>query len=279
MSTNTKSEQAVYSHGHHPSVISTHARRTAADSAAYLLPHIQPHHKILDLGCGPGTITADLAAQVPQGGVIGIDAVETVISQARDHGKSRGLTNLTFQTGDANNLPFNDGEFDIVHCHQLLQHVKDPVGILKEMRRITKPGGIVAAREADYSSFAWYPDPPEGEFSDWMTMYQKVARSNGGEPNAGRHMLLWTRLAGWSEEQVAVSWSSWCFTKGQAKSWAESWVGRAIHSDMAKGYVSKGFGKQEDCVKISEAWKKWGNGEYGQDLIMVIGNGEVICRC
>ena len=78
----SKSEQATYSHGHHASVISTHARRTAANSAAFLLPHIQANHKILDLGCGPGTITADLAALVPQGNVMGIDAVESILPQA-----------------------------------------------------------------------------------------------------------------------------------------------------------------------------------------------------
>ncbi|KAJ9664681.1 hypothetical protein H2198_000027 [Neophaeococcomyces mojaviensis] len=274
-----KVEQATYSHGHHPSVISTHARRTAADSAAFLLPHLAPHNRILDLGCGPGTITADLATYVPDGSIIGIDAVESILAQARSLASSRNLSNITFQTGDANNLPFKDGEFDVVYCHQLLQHVKDPVGVLREMRRVCKSGGIVAAREADYSSFAWFPEPTGGEFRDWINMYQRVARANGGEPNAGRHMPLWTRLAGWSSEQVTMSWSSWCFTKEKARSWADSWVGRAVHSDMAKSWVSMGFGREEELVKISEAWRKWGDGGYGEDLIMVVGNGEVICRC
>ncbi|MEU7161670.1 class I SAM-dependent methyltransferase, partial [Streptomyces chrestomyceticus] len=56
-------ETAVYTHGHHESVLRSHTWRTAANSAAYLLDAIEPHMEILDIGCGPGTITADLAAR------------------------------------------------------------------------------------------------------------------------------------------------------------------------------------------------------------------------
>ena len=146
----TKTEQAVYSHGHHRSVVEDHARRTAQDSAAFLIPHIKPTDTILDLGCGPGTITADLAELVPQGRVVGGDPVESVLKQAAEYAQSRGVSNVTFEKIDGNQLSFPDDSFDVVTCHQVLQHVKDPVGILKEMRRVVKPGGIVAAREADY---------------------------------------------------------------------------------------------------------------------------------
>lgn len=280
----SKSEQAIYSHGHHASVISTHARRTAANSAQFLLPHLQPHFKILDLGCGPGTITADLAALVPQGSVTGIDAVETILEQARSLASSRGLTNLTYQTGDANNLAFGDGEFDVVFCHQLLQHVKYPVGVLREMKRVCKQGGILAAREADYASFVWHPRPPE--LDRWGQLYQQVARANGGEPNAGRFMPQWIRQAGWKSEDITVSWNSWCFTGEEARTWAESWEGRSLHSDFANGVVQKGIATQEELEEISKAWKRWSLGSVGEggyegceDRIFVIGNGEVICRC
>lgn len=85
-------------------------------------------------------------------------------------------------------MPYADASFDVVFCHQVLQHVSDPVEILKEMRRVAKPGGIVAAREADYKSFAWYPEPAGLDF--WLASYQKTARACGGEPNAGRYLRL-----------------------------------------------------------------------------------------
>lgn len=186
-------EQATYTFGHHTSVVNSHARRTAQDSAAFLLPHIKPHHTILDVGCGPGTITTDLAELVPQGRVTGVDFAESVLETARSHAKSRGVTaNLTFEAVDANALPYADASFDVVFCHQVLQHVKDPVGILREMRRVAKPGGLVAAREADYKSFAWWPEP---EVMDkWLALYRKTARACGGQPDAGRYVRQVSRI-------------------------------------------------------------------------------------
>lgn len=264
-------EQATYSHGHHPSVISTHARRTAQNSAGFLLPHLKPTDRILDLGCGPGTISVDLAALCPQGSLLGIDAVESILSQARSVAESRNVTNISFETGDANKLRFPDGEFDVVFCHQLLQHVKDPVGVLREMRRVCKKGGLVAAREADYGSFVWFPRP--AELDTWAELYQKVAQSNGGEPNAGRYMHIWAREAGLSP--VETSWGSWCFTGTGAKDWAESWAGRSVHSDFAKGALRLGLVDEKGLSAVSEGWKRWA-GE--RDGIFVVGNGEILCR-
>ena len=153
LSVTMSKEQATYSHGHHSSVVQSHARRTAQNSAGFLLPHIKPTDSILDLGCGPGSITVDFAALVPEGKVVGGDAVAEVLNQASELARSRNLKNITFETIDANFLKYEDDTFDIVFCHQLLQHVKDPIGILREMRRVTKPGGIIAAREADYKGF------------------------------------------------------------------------------------------------------------------------------
>lgn len=100
------SERATYTLGHHSSVVNSHARRTAQDSAAFLLPHLQPHFSVLDLGCGPGTITADLALLVPQGKVTGIDFSESVIESARAHAQGRGITNCVFETAVCNHLAF-----------------------------------------------------------------------------------------------------------------------------------------------------------------------------
>lgn len=185
-----RKEKATYTFGHHASVVNSHARRTAQDSAAFLLPHLQPHFHILDVGCGPGTITADLAELVPQGKVIGVDFVESVLETARAHVQGRpnssSITNIVFEAVDANALPYADGTFDVVFCHQVLQHVSDPVGILKEMKRVAKPGGIVAAREADYKSFAWFPEPEGMDY--WLDCYRKTARACGGQPDAGRYV-------------------------------------------------------------------------------------------
>lgn len=268
------SEKATYSHGHHTSVVSDHARRTAADSAAYLIPLIRSTDTILDVGCGPGTISADFAALVEegQGSVIGCDASEAVVQQATELVKSRNLSNLTFQQCDANALPFADNSFDIVHCHQVLQHVKDPVGILKEMRRVARPGGIVAAREADFGAFAWYPEPPE--IAAGLQLYQRVARANGGEPRAGRFCHVWATQAGFASQNISTTWGSWRHEGLRAQQFSESWSGRMLQPGFLQTAVREGFADEEEVRRISDAWKQWGSAPLA---FFAIPNGEIIC--
>ncbi|KAF3764325.1 S-adenosyl-L-methionine-dependent methyltransferase [Cryphonectria parasitica EP155] len=267
-------EQATYTFGHHASVINSHARRTAQDSAAFLLPHIQPNHTILDVGCGPGTITTDLAQLVPQGRVTGVDFAESVLDSARAHARGRGVTdNLVFEAVDANALPYADGSFDVVFCHQVLQHVKDPVGILREMRRVARPGGVVAAREADYKSFAWYPEP--AGLDRWQAVYRQVARACGGQPDAGRYVLQWAKEAGFQRDHLVHTWSSWHYTGEAAEKFGESWVGRALHSDFAKQFLKFETGSQADLEDISATWGKWSAEE---DRFIVIPNGEILYK-
>ena len=136
----------VDTHGHHTSVVRTHAWRTVENSAAYLLPSLRPGDRVLDVGCGPGTITLDLARLVAPGEVLGIDPSADVIGQAAE----TATDNVRFEVGDVFALR---GAYDVVHAHQVLQHLADPVGALVAMRGLTRPGGLVAARDADYVTF------------------------------------------------------------------------------------------------------------------------------
>ena len=102
----------VYSHGHHESVLRSHTWRTAANSAAYLLDSLRPGMTLLDVGCGPGTITVDLAGQVPHGHVVRVDRSAEVVEQARAHASAAEVVNVTFEPADLYRLPYGDGEFD-----------------------------------------------------------------------------------------------------------------------------------------------------------------------
>lgn len=174
-------ETAVYTHGHHESVLRSHRWRTAANSAAYLLDELRPGQAALDVGCGPGTITADLAALVAPGRVTAVDTTQDILGQAAAVAAERGLENVEFTVADVHALDFPDDSFDVVHAHQVLQHVGDPVQALREMRRVCRPGGVVAVRDSDYAAMTWYPETPG--LGEWQEVYGRVASGNGGEPD------------------------------------------------------------------------------------------------
>ncbi|KAH8690299.1 putative ubiE/COQ5 methyltransferase [Talaromyces proteolyticus] len=269
----SKTELATYTHGHHSSVIRSHNWRTALNSAGYLLPYLKPDMKILDIGCGGGTITVDLANYVPSGHVIGLErAGDIVLKQARALAQEKGITNIEFVEGDANGLAYADGSFDVVLCHQVLQHVGNPVGILKEMKRVTKSGGLVAAREADYGAWLWYPDV-EG-LKGWQSLYDKVARHNGGEPDAGRVLHVWAKQAGFTN--IKCSSSNWCYSqKDEVKWWADAWTERSVASSFATTAIDAKLATSDDLKEVSNAWKIWGEHE---DAWISILSAEVICR-
>src|SRR5947209_8820913 len=114
--------QAVYTHGHHESVLGGHRTRTAESSADYLLPHLQPGMSVLDVGCGPGTITVDLAARIAPGRVVAVEITDAALDLSRAEAQQRGQSNIDFVTSDIHALAFPDDTFDVVHAHQVLQH-------------------------------------------------------------------------------------------------------------------------------------------------------------
>lgn len=241
----------VYTHGHQPSVLRSHTWRTVANSAAYLEPHLTSGRSVLDVGCGPGTITAEFATLVAPAPVVGIDRGDGVIAKAAaDH----VTANLEFRTGDVYALDIEDGSFDVVHAHQVLQHLSDPVAALREMRRVCRSDGTVAVRDADYGAFTWAPH--DERLSAWLDRYRAVARSNAAEPDAGRFLKRWAIEAGYS--RVDSSASVWCFTdEDDRRWWGELWADRIVDSDLARQLVDGGFATAVDLDGIAVAFREW----------------------
>jgi SAM-dependent methyltransferase len=262
----------TYTHGHHESVLRSHKWRTAENSAAYLLPHLKPGMRLLDVGCGPGTITIDLARRVAPGQVIGLDRVEEPLESARTDAVEAGVDNVTFQTGDAYALPFDDDSFDVVHAHQVLQHLTDPVAALREMRRVCRPGGIVAARDSDYAAKTWFPAFPL--LDRWMELYQAIARGNHAEPNAGRRMLSWGLAAGFDD--ITPSAATWCFaTPADREWWGGLWADRVTGSAFADQVLARRLADRDELERIAAAWRDWASQPDGWYLVV---HGEILCR-
>ncbi|MEV4349090.1 methyltransferase domain-containing protein [Actinoplanes sp. NPDC049596] len=263
---------ATYTHGHHESVLRSHRWRTAENSAAYLLPHLSSGVSVLDIGCGPGTITADFASLVTPARVTALEVKPEALDLARAEIARRGLATVDFAVGDVHALDFADGSFDVVHAHQVLQHVTDPVAALREMRRVTRPGGVIAVRDSDYKAFAWYPELPE--LDEWMALYQKIARGNGGEPDAGRRLLAWAHAAGLTD--VTATSSTWCFADQADRDWwGGMWADRILKSEMAATALRTGAATEEDLRRISAAWHAWAAADDGWMSLL---HGELIIK-
>ncbi|KAL2818667.1 S-adenosyl-L-methionine-dependent methyltransferase [Aspergillus granulosus] len=261
----------TYTTNHAPSVLATHSWRTAQNSAAYLIPHLTPSMKILDIGCGPGSITIDLALHIPQGHITGLEYVEDPLPGARELAASLGVKNITFATGDIQALPFEDNTFDVVHVHQVLQHIADPVLGLREMRRVVKPGGIVAARESD--SFSWFPQNTGIE--NWLKVTSRVAKAKGGNPHPGRMIHVWAREAGFDVEKVKRSSGAWCFSEPEER---EYWGGGMARRMEESGFVDLALGEggitKEELEGIVHGWREWVAEENGWFGVL---HGEVLC--
>src|SRR5699024_2625431 len=120
----------AYTHGYSDAVLGSHRHRTAENSAAHLLPRLRAGMRLLDVGSGAGTITADLARLVGPEHLTALEVSEQAAAITRAELRRQDLPQVRIVVGDAHDLPFASAEFDVVHAHQVLQHVTNPAGVL-----------------------------------------------------------------------------------------------------------------------------------------------------
>ncbi len=260
----------VYTHGHFGTVVDDHASRTAASSASFLLPHLGPGDVLLDIGCGPGSITLDLAERVAR--AVGVDGAPEAIDRARRDAAAKGGSRAVFQRADVYALPFRDESFDIVYAHQLLQHLSAPVVALREASRVLKRGGVLAVRDSDYGTMVH--DPHEPRIDRWLDLYHALARRNGGEPDAGRMLSGWVREAGFVD--ITPSTSTWTYaTPASVEAWRKLWTNRLLDARMGRDAVEIGLATEQDLQEMAAGWDAWARAT--QPFFAFL-HGEVLAR-
>jgi len=243
-----------YTHGHHESVVAQHRKRTAGEAAGFLLPHLRAGMRLLDVGCGPGSITLGLAEAVAPGEVVAIDLSPAVLEEARGLAAEKGVTNVRFEPGDVEHLGYAEGTFDAVYAHQVLQHLARPVAALGEMKRLLVRGGVVGVRDSDYGTCTW--SPPDEHIARWQELYHAVARANGAEADAGRYLHGWLLRAGFQE--VRLSGTTWTFPGyDSVATWATSWAERTTGSNLATGALEHGLASRAELDAIAEGFRAW----------------------
>ena len=163
----------------------TLAKRTASQDAAFLLPHLRAGLHVLDAGCGPDSITLGLAEVVAPGEVVGIAMQLSLVEQARALAVQRSISNARFEVANVYDLPFPDGSFDAAFVNTVLQHLREPVRALAELRRVLRPGGIAGVCDQDSGRWIIAPDTPL--LQQWKSLLERVRQHNGANSHIGRH--------------------------------------------------------------------------------------------
>ncbi|KAJ4367969.1 hypothetical protein N0V86_009810 [Didymella sp. IMI 355093] len=294
------STTSTYKQGYHSAVTANHISRTVEKDATFLLPYLKPGLRILDIGCGPGSITVGFAKYVPGGSVTGVDLSDDVLSQARDYlqgQKEKGDVgaDVSFEVGDVvKGLNFADGAFDVVFCNQTLVHIPQPVDAMKEMRRVCKKGGIVACREGDWP-FRFYPELPGLLLFHkylWIMVHGPVPPTDEGAvlkwsqerpdvhphpPNhrSGSRIQVWAREAGFEPDKITKRASTDVHaTPEQRQKIGKIMIARIEEGGHREKYKKLGASEEE----VDAIVRDWGVWMEDVDAWWCSVNCEVVCE-
>lgn len=244
----------TYTHGHAAATVRQHGKRTAEEAAAFLLPHLRPGMRLLDVGCGPGSITRGLAERVAPGEVIGIDLSRETLEAARAEAAARGLTNLRYEEASVYQLPYPDNSFDAAYAHQVFQHLREPAKALAEILRVLRPGGLVGVRDVDWGTATYWPVDPW--IDKFIETHFKTWYRNGGEPRMGRNLRALFNAAGVADLEISAA--VWCYaTPEETIEWGDSYAARLLTSPMGGRAVEYGFATRADLEAMAAAFRAW----------------------
>lgn len=226
------------------------SRRTAERNARFLLPHLSTGMRLLDVGCGGGSITLGLAATVAPGEVIGIDVDGSVIAAAR---KTASVsTNLSFEVADAEDLPFADASFDAIFCHAVLQHLETPLQAMREARRVLRPGGVIGVADADIDG--WIIAPA----NEWLNLAATILTKTRRHARIGKELRSLLHEAGFSRV-VGSATAGYQGVQSLIEMDARFWSNYFAAPPFVDWVVLNDWAAREEMAAISAAYREWGN--------------------
>jgi len=195
----------LYIMGYSEAYLRILSSRTAEKTCPFLMPYLKPGLRVLDVGCGPGSISVGLAKATAPGELRGIDTEPSQVELAAQAGAEQGLINAEFRVADVRDMPFEDGWFDVVYCGDLLAYVPETGDALNEIRRVLKPGGILGCREIIMGSFLIHPDPHPGLLTQGYAVFADLLEADDGHPQMGKELSGHLELAGFTDIQMSAS--------------------------------------------------------------------------
>jgi ubiquinone/menaquinone biosynthesis C-methylase UbiE len=246
----------VYSVGYDDGTAEFFCARRASAHAAFFLPHLRPGMRLLDGGCGPGSITSDLAAIVSPSEVVGIDIEASQVDRATRQAAEKGVSNAHFQVADLYALPFPGQSFDAVFLHGVVEHLRDPVKALREVRRVLRSGGVLGTRHADFGGFLLDPVPPP--LDQFVTLFERLMLHNGTQPRAGRQQVRWLRESGFARIEASASYDCWTRTPEETGRCAAFLARLVGDSSFSAQLLAAGLADPETLQALSRGFVAWG---------------------
>jgi SAM-dependent methyltransferase len=244
-----------YPIGYSCSTLDALSRRSADTSAVFLTPHLRPGMTVVDCGCGPGTITIDLAERVAPGRVIGIDLESAQFATGRARARARGLDNVTFVRADIRALPLAPETVDAVFMNAVLIYLHDDRGsVLRNLRRVLRPGGVIGVSDPDYGGNIWAPADPRLDRA--FGLIHRLLEDHRAAPFAAREHRLHLREAGF----VRIVGSACSETYGDPERTREAgyfwaWFLGRLHAERL---IRNGWTDRVELKDLAAALIAWG---------------------
>jgi SAM-dependent methyltransferase len=158
--------------------------------------------RCLDLGCGGGDVTVELARRAPDGFAVGADLDEAKLDLARAEAAGAGLRNVEFRMDDAMVRPADDERFDVIYARFLLTHIPDPSQALCNICDRLAPGGVLVVEDIDFTGHFCFPH--SAAFWRYVELYTDAVRARGCDPNIGPRLPALLAEAGLGEREMNV---------------------------------------------------------------------------
>jgi len=242
-----------YMPGQTPDSLAFMAARNLESHGFFLTPLLQLGFHVLDVGCGPGTISLGAAAAVFPGRVEAVDLAAAPLESARRMAEGLEVVNVAFHEAPAYQLPFADDTFDVVFSHALFEHLREPMKALREMYRVTRPDGFVALCSPDWDHFDL--SPFSAEVAEALAAYRYLQEANGGNTRAGNQLGAWLREAGFTvldEEAWMEQYDDPRRIAGYLAAQLEA-NGEAAHAETLRQWAKEPGASFRQCWKFATA--------------------------
>jgi SAM-dependent methyltransferase len=228
--------------------------RSAAEYADFVLPSIGSRDRVLDVGCGPGSITVGLAKVA--GHVTGIDVDDAEFADARAHAAEHRISNVQFREGSIYELDQPDASVEVCTLLSMMETLDDPLAGLAEVRRVLKPGGLLGASSIEYGGLILH-GPGGPLLRRFYELRLKLWEAQGDvHPYRGRELRGLLLAVGFERVESVTTYFSYG-TEERVRTFGLARAADCRDEGYVSGMTEHGFADQHEIDSLERAWTTW----------------------